>query len=72
LTESKSNNKNSGELFDDFLAFNENFKKKKCSEKGNDAFDVELSEFNETNFLVSNEDLGLGLLMEFERQVYWA
>ena len=67
-----ANNNNSDELLDGFLAFNKNFKKQRCSEKANEAFDVELSEFNESNFISSTEDLGFGLLSEFERQEYWA
>jgi hypothetical protein len=54
----KSTHKNSNDLLDGFLAFNENFKKKGCSEKANNEFDVELSEYNEANFLIGNEDLG--------------
>lgn len=65
-----SDNNNSDELLDGFLAFKENFKKKRCSEKANENFDVELSEFNESNFIFNNEDLGV---FNFSNQEeYWA
>ncbi len=72
LTTLKSGNENSDDLLDGFLAFNKNFKSKRCSQKANNNFDVEASEFNESNFLFSNEDLGFGFSTEYDQQEFWA
>jgi hypothetical protein len=72
ITSSTSGKENLGDLLDGFLAFNENFKIKRCSDKANENFDVELSEFNESNFIFSTADLGAGFTPEYVQQENWA
>jgi len=68
----KSDRNNPNQLLSGFLAFNENFKSKRCSKKSNEDFDAELSELNENNFLIGSDDLGFGVTMEFNQNGFWA
>jgi len=68
----KSDKNNPNQLLSGFLAFNDNFKTKRCSKKSNKDFDAELSELNENNFLFGSDDLGFGAIIDINHNEFWA